>query len=194
MVTQVQLKYYTPEEYLELEQKSETRNEYLNGKIIAMAGGTTNHNQIAGNFCRAFPLTINNQDYYIYINDVKLWIEEYRFYTYPDLMIIEGEPLYQSENNAIVNNPKVIIEVLSDSTGNYDKTKKFRAYRSIPSLQEYILISQSSYYVEQFIKQTEQQWLFNTIEGENNNLSLATIDFTISFKHLYQRIVFAPKS
>ena len=190
MVAQLQLKYYTPEKYLKLEEKSEIKNEYLDGEIIPMAGGTTNHNQIAGNFCRAFPLTINNQDYYIYINDVKLWIPDYRFYTYPDLMIIESEPVYQSENKNIVTNPKIIIEVLSDSTQNYDKTEKFRAYRSLPSLQEYILISQSSYYVEQFIKQTEQQWLFNAIEGANHHLALASIDFSISFPQLYHRIVF----
>ncbi|AFZ48654.1 protein of unknown function DUF820 [Cyanobacterium stanieri PCC 7202] len=190
MVAQLELKYYTPEKYLELEEKSEIKNEYLDGEIIPMLGGTTNHNQIAINFCRAFPLTINNQDYYIYINDVKLWIPDYRFYTYPDLMIIESEPVYQSEKKNIVTNPKIIIEVLSDSTQNYDKTEKFRAYRSLPSLQEYILISQSSYYVEQFIKQTEQQWLFNVMEGENHHLGLASIDFSISFSQLYHRIVF----
>ncbi|MBF2056885.1 MAG: Uma2 family endonuclease [Cyanobacterium sp. T60_A2020_053] len=190
MIAQVQIKYHTPEEYLALEEKSDFRNEYIDGEIIPMAGGTTNHNQIAGNFYRAFPLTINNQDYYTYINDVKLWIEDYRFYTYPDLMIIEGEPVYKSKNNTIVINPKVIIEVLSDSTQGYDKTEKFRAYRSLFSLQEYIVISQSSYYVEQYIKQTEKQWLFNTIEGENNQLSLASIDFSISFNILYQRIIF----
>ncbi len=190
MVAQLQVQYYTPEEYLELEEKSDTRNEYIYGEIIPLLGNTTNHNQIAGNFCRAFPLTINDKDYYIYINDVKLWIEDYRFYTYPDLMIIQGKPMYQSENNTIVINPKVIIEVLSDSTQKDDKTEKFRAYRSLPSLQEYILISQSDYYVEQFIKQTEQQWLFNTIEGENNQLFFASIDFSISFNNLYQRIIF----
>jgi Uma2 family endonuclease len=80
---------------------------------------------------------------------------------------------------------------LSDSTKNYDRTEKFRVYRSLPSLQEYILISQSSYYVEQFIKQDNQQWLFKPIDGENNQLSLATIDFQILFNNLYQRVIFS---
>jgi Uma2 family endonuclease len=190
MIAQVKSPFYSPEEYLELEKTSETKNEYLNGEIIPMTGGTTNHNQLAGNFYRAFPLTINEQDYYIYINDVKLTIPNYRIYTYPDIMIIEGQPIYQSDNSVVVTNPKVIIEVLSESTQNYDRTDKFRAYRSLSSLQEYILISQSSYYVEQFIKQNDQQWLFNAIEGENKNLALATIDFNISLSILYQRIVF----
>ncbi|NET74038.1 MAG: Uma2 family endonuclease, partial [Sphaerospermopsis sp. SIO1G2] len=164
---------------------------FLVGEIIPKAGGTTNHNQIAGNFYRAFPLSINNRDYYTYINDVKLWIEDYGIYTYPDLMIIEDQPAYQSDNTTVVTNPKVIVEVLSDSTKNYDRTDKFRAYRSLASFQEYILISQSSYYLEQFSKQNNEEWLFKSIEGENNILSLTTIDFSIPLGNLYQRIVFA---
>lgn len=191
---QTEKTYYTPQEYLELEKKSEIKNEYLNGEIIPMAGGTTNHNQIAGNFYRAFPLNINNRDYYTYINDLKLWIQDYGMYTYPDLMIIEDQPSYQSDNTTVVINPKIIIEVLSDSTQNYDRTDKFRAYRSLASFQEYILISQSSYYIEQFSKQNNEQWLFKSIEGENNILSLITIDFSISLSNLYQRIVFPTDS
>lgn len=115
-------------------------------------------------------------------------------YTYPDLMIIEDQPSYQSDNTTVVINPKIIIEVLSDSTQNYDRTDKFRAYRSLASFQEYILISQSSYYIEQFSKQNNEQWLFKSIEGENNILSLITIDFSISLSNLYQRIVFPTDS
>jgi Uma2 family endonuclease len=191
MIAQVKSQYYSTEEYLSLEETAETRNEYINGEIIPMPGGTTNHNQLAINFCRAFPLTINDQDYYTYINDVKLWIEEYRIYTYPDIMIIEGQPIYQSDNSTVVTNPKVIIEVLSDSTKNYDRTDKFRFYRSLPTLQEYFLISQSSYYVEQFVKQDDQQWLFKAIDGENNSITFSTIDFSIALKTLYHRVIFS---
>ena len=109
-------------------------------------------------------------------------------------MIIEGPPIYQSNNPTVVTNPKIIIEVLSPSTQNYDRTDKFRFYRSLPSLEEYILISQSSYYAEQFVKQDEQKWLFKAYEGENNHLSLETIDFRISFADLYQRITFSNSS
>ena len=85
---------------------------------------------------------------------------EYRRYTYPDVMIITGKPIYEGENTTTVTNPSVIIEVLSDSTKNYDRGKKFRFYRSLESLQEYILIDQYSYYVEQFIKESSQEWKF----------------------------------
>ncbi|MBE9174852.1 Uma2 family endonuclease [Synechocystis salina LEGE 06155] len=179
---------YTPEEYLSLEETAEFRNEYVDGEIIPMTGGTTIHNQIALNFCRHFPLTIDDQDYYTYINDVKVWIELCRAYTYPDILIIEGKPIYQGDNPVVVTNPKVIIEVLSDSTANYDRTKKFGFYRLLPSLQEYILISQSAYYVEQFSKWEDGQWLFNPVEGREGLLNLTSINFQISMQDLYQRI------
>ncbi|WP_373478382.1 Uma2 family endonuclease [Geminocystis sp.] len=190
MIAQIDSKYYTSKEYLQLEEISETKNEYLNGEIIPMAGGTTNHNKLALNFCRPFPLTINDQDYDIYMNDVKLSIPEYQIYTYPDIMIIEGEPSYESNNSTIVTNPKIIIEILSSSTQHYDRNNKFRFYRSLPTLQEYILISQSSYYLEQFVKQDDQQWLFKATEGEDNHLCLKTVDYSISFTNLYHRIKF----
>ncbi|QHU98989.1 Uma2 family endonuclease [Synechocystis sp. CACIAM 05] len=181
---------YTPEEYLALEETAEFRNEYIDGEIIPMTGGTTIHNQIAGNFYRAFPLSIDSQDYYTYINDVKVWIEACRVYTYPDVLIIEGEPIYQGDSPVVVTNPKVIIEVLSDSTATYDRTKKFGFYRLLPSLQEYILISQSAYYVEQFSKRDDGQWLFSPVESLENQLTLTSVNFQISMQDLYQRVKF----
>jgi len=192
MVAQLKQKQatYTPEEYLSLEETAEFKNEYIDGEIIPMTGGTTIHNQIAGNFYKTFPFTIDDQDYYTYINDVKVWIEPCQVYTYPDVLIIEGEPIYQGNNPVVVTNPKVVIEVLSDSTANYDRTKKFGFYRSLPSLQEYILISQSAYYVEQFSKRDDGRWLFNPVEGREMLFSLTSINFQISMQDLYQRVQF----
>jgi Uma2 family endonuclease len=95
MQTQTPKKYYTPEEYLKQEATSEFKNEYRDGEIIPIAGGTTNHNEIALNFCTNFKFTMTGQNYKIYMGDVKLWIPRYRIYTYPDVMIIEGEPIYE---------------------------------------------------------------------------------------------------
>lgn len=190
MIAQPDVKPYSPAEYLALEETAEFRNEYIDGEIIPMTGGTTYHNQIALNFCRLFPLTVDDQDYYTYINDVKVWIEPCRVYTYPDVLITEGQPIYQGNNPVVVTNPKVIIEVLSDSIANYDRTEKFGFYWLLPSLQEYILISQSAYYVEQFSKRDDGQWLFQPIEGQESVLALMSINFQISIQSLYQRVVF----
>ncbi len=139
MVLQTEKRYYTPEEYLELEEKAESKSEYRDGEIISIVDITTNHNKIAGNFCRIFPLTVQNQAYDIYMADLRLWVPQYRVYTYPDVMVIKGKPIYEGTGKTTVTNPFLIVEVLSNSTKNYDKTDKFKYYRSIAELQEYIL-------------------------------------------------------
>ncbi len=189
MVIQTE-KRYTPEEYLELEEISQERNEYIDGEIITMTGGTTNHNKIALNFCRKFPLSINSENYDTYINDVKLSIPQYRVYTYPDVIVIKGEPIYEGVNQTVVTNPLLIVEVLSNSTKSYDKTDKFKYYRSIPSFQEYILIDQYSFSIEQYIKQSQGQWLFKEYEGEDTILVLDSVDCQISFQDIYNRVNF----
>ena len=190
MVTQTKKPTYTPEEYLKLEEQAEFRSEYRDGEIIPMAGGTTNHNKIAGNFYKRFPLTIQDQDYEVYIGDVRLWIPDSRTYTYPDIMIIEGEPIYQENRRDILTNPLLIVEVLSKSTKGYDRGDKFRFYRSIPSFQEYILIDQSGYHLEQYSKQAENQWLFKEYEGEDAILTLESVELQIPLREIYERVDF----
>jgi Uma2 family endonuclease len=190
MVLQTEKRYYTPEEYLELEEKAEYKSEYRDGEIIAMPGGTTNHNKIAGIFYKKFPLTVEAQDYEIYIGDVRLWIPRYRLYTYPDVMVIKGKPIYEGTGTTAIINPLLIIEVLSNSTKNYDKTDKFKYYRSIPEFQEYIMIDQCSYAVEQFAKQAQGQWLFKEYEGEDAVLILNSINFQIALGDIYERVDF----
>ncbi len=190
MLTTTETKYYTPEEYLALEETSEDKNEYRQGEIIPMVGATTNHNQIAGNFYRRFPLTINNQDYYTYMETVRLWLSDYSIYTYPDVMVIKGQPLYQGNSQSNVINPLIIVEVLSNSTQAYDRGDKFKFYRSLPTFQEYILIEQSSYSVERYSKQKDDQWLIDFVTGENAVLQLVSVDWQISLQDLYQRVNF----
>jgi Uma2 family endonuclease len=190
MVIQTEKKYYTPDEYLILEEKAIDRHEYRDGEIITMTGGTTNHNQIAGNFYKRFPLNIQNQDYYVYINDVRLWVGQYRFYTYPDVMVIKGKPIYEGTGTVNVTNPSIIVEVLSQSTRDYDRTDKFKYYRSLPEFQEYILIDQYRFYIAQYFKQEEGQWIFKDYEGEEAVLKLASVNFEISFSDLYERVDF----
>lgn len=190
MQLQTDRRYYTPEEYLALEEEAEYKHEYRDGEIIPMTGGTTNHNKIAGNFYRQFPLTINNQDYDIYIGDVRLWIPQSRLYTYPDVIVVKGEPLYEGKGTTTITNPWLIAEVLSNSTKGYDRGDKFKFYRSIPSFQEYLLIDQYSFYAEQFAKNGEGKWVLTEYEGEEAILTLASIDFQIAFSDLYKRVNF----
>ena len=191
MQVQTEKRYYTPEEYLALEETSEYKSEYHNGEIIPMTGGTTNHNIIAGNFYKRFPLRIKEQSYKVFFADVRLWIPLKNRYVYPDVMVIEGKPIYAGAGKTTVTNPSIIVEVLSNSTSNYDKGEKFDFYRSIPEFREYILIEQSRYYLAQYTKTSENQWLFTEYNGENNILKLATVEVEIPFNEIYQEVDFS---
>lgn len=133
-------KRYTPEEYFQLEETATDKHEYLEGEIILMTGGTPAHNRIALNFCRRFPLTIGNQNYDIFMSDLRLAVPAYRLYTYPDIMIVKGEAILEIGRTDTITNPQVIIEVLSKSIEQYNRGDKFKYYRSLERLEEYILI------------------------------------------------------
>ncbi|MBO1051301.1 Uma2 family endonuclease [Dolichospermum sp. UHCC 0352] len=187
---QTQTRYYSPEEYLELEEKAEYKSEYRDGEIIPMTGGTTNHNKIAGNFYAYLKFGLKKQNYDVYIGDVRLWIPRYRQHTYPDIMVIQGEPIYTGANTTTVMNPLLIAEVLSKSTSNYDQSDKFMYYRSIPEFKEYILINQYQYHVMQYVKTDDSKWIFTELQSESDILTLETIDFQIALSDLYEQVNF----
>lgn len=184
-------RYYTPEEYLELEDAAEYKSEYRDGEIVLMTGGTTNHNKIALNFTANLKFALRGQDYDIYIGDVRLWIPRYRQYTYPDVMVIQGEPIYTGTGTTTVMNPLLIVEVLSKSTKNYDQGDKFLYYRSIPEFREYILIDQTRHHVMQHTKTLDGKWLLTEYESSQAVLELSYIEFQINLSDIYERVNFA---
>ncbi|MGK7944806.1 MAG: Uma2 family endonuclease [Microcystaceae cyanobacterium] len=190
MTVTVKTKNYSFEEYLEMEETASYKNEYKAGEIVPMTGGTTNHNRIALNLASYLTFALKGQKLNIFMEGVKLWIPRYQQGTYPDIMIINGDPIYYKNTKTTVLNPSLIVEVLSPSTQNYDQGDKFLYYRSLTEFQEYILISQNQYYVMQYNKTEEGKWLLTEYEGENNDLSLRLIDFTLSFQDLYEGVRF----
>jgi Uma2 family endonuclease len=191
MQVQTPKRYHTPEEYLVLEETADYKSEYRDGEIIPMTGGTTNHNKIALNFASNLKFGLRGQNYDIYIGDVKLWIPRYRQYTYPDVMVIQGEPLYTGTGTTTVMNPLLIVEVLSKSTKNYDQGDKFLYYRSIPDFKEYILIDQARYYLMQYTKIPDGKWLLTEYESPEAILELSSIQFQISLNDIYEKVNFA---
>ncbi len=190
MIAQIEKRHYTPEEYLALEETAEFKSEYHDGEIIPMTGGTTNHNQIAGNFYAYCKLAMKRQNYQIFIGDVRLGLPRFRRYVYPDVMIIEGKPVYDGSGQTTVTNPLVIIEVLSKSTRNYDKGDKFYFYRSIPEFREYILIDQERYHVEQYAKTAENKWLLTEYDGQEAVLAMTAVSLEIPLVDLYEGVEF----
>lgn len=191
MVTQIKTeKPYSPEEYLSLEVESEEKHEYINGKIISMASTNPNHNKIAGNFYAALNFGLKRQPYQVFITEQRLWIPTQQIYIYPDVMVIEGELQFQEGRRDTLTNPLIIVEVLSKSTEGFDRGKKFAAYRTIPTLKEYILIDQYTMQIEQFTKTESGQWLLSDYRGEDSKLSLKFIDFEITLADLYDKVNF----
>ncbi len=105
-------------------------------------------------------------------------------------MVVKGEPVYEGTGTTTIINPCLIVEVLSKSTKDYDKTDKFKYYRSIPEFQEYILIDQYSFSVEQYAKRSPGEWIFKEYEGEDAVLVLDSIEFQIGFREIYARVNF----
>ncbi len=181
---------YTPEEYLQLEEKSEEKHEYRNGEIVLMTGGTTNHNRLVLEFCTYLNFALREQNAEVFAGDVRLWIPDYREYTYPDIMVVQGKPVYQTPGTTTITNPTIIVEVLSKSTQARDRGDKFRFYRSIPEFKEYILIDQYTVLVEHFVKTSEHQWMLTEYETKESKLSLNSVNFEISLEELYKRVNF----
>lgn len=183
-------RYYSPEEYLALEEVADYKSEYIDGQIFPMTGGSTDRNQIAGNFYAELNFAFKKLDYRVYMGDVRLWIAKRRIYTYPDVMIVAGEPEYFNNRIDTIVNPKAIIEVLSESTKGYDKSGKFEAYRTLPSFEEYILIDQTKVHIEQFYKTGKKRWSFGEYDAEDEALALNSVEFQIPLDDIYNKVKF----
>jgi Uma2 family endonuclease len=183
-------KYLTPEEYLAMEETAEYKSEYYRGEIFAFAGGSANHNQIIINLIAYLAHNMQNRNCRLFTNDMKVWIEEKDLFTYPDVIVVCGKAEFYPDRDDTITNPMVIIEVLSESTENYDRVKKFGFYRSIPTFQEYILVNQYRVHIEHFYLESKGKWIFTDYSNENDILKFNKIDFEISLKDAYDRVEF----
>jgi Uma2 family endonuclease len=187
-MVQTQPRSYSPEEYLELEAAAEEKSEYRDGEIVPMTGGSTDHNDIAGNLYAHLKLALRGQPYKVFMGDVRLWIPGCRLFTYPDVMLIAGEPGFYDGRTDTVTNPRMIVEVLSKSTRNYDQGDKFDAYRTIPEFQEYVLVDQYQVYVKQFVKTAEGYWLLKEYGEGKQTLAFTSVEFEIRLEEIYEGV------
>ncbi len=190
MLTKTQPRSYTLEEYRKLEETAEFRSEYRDGEIVPMTGGTINHNRITGNIYSFVKYALRGQNAEAFINDLRLWIPRYRRGTYPDVMVISGESVFSDGRKDEILNPTLIVEVLSNSTEDFDRENKFRFYRSIPDFCEYILVDQYEFLVEQYFKNESGQWLFQEYEGETVSVSFVSLGLQMSMSDIYEKVIF----
>lgn len=182
----IEKKLISPEEYLELERKALTKNELINGEIYAMAGVTRKHNRIALNIATFLNNFLKDSSCRVYFADLRVQVSKTGMFTYPDLILTCGNEIMADKHKDTLLNPKCILEVLSDSTEKYDHGEKFSHYQNLESLEEYILISQNLLKVETFLRQTDNKWLYQKVEGLENELYIHSVKAKIKIEEIYR--------
>lgn len=182
---------YTPEEYLALERASDTKHEFLDGEIHAMAGGSPKHNQICFNTIVTIGGQILDSPCVGYTSDQKIRTDPMDLFSYPDLTIVCGEPVFHDDHQDVILNPTVIIEVLSPRTEIYDRNIKLERYQNIRTLTDYILISQNRPCVEHYARQKgKRQWLFTIETDPAAEIVIASIKCKLKLAAVYNRVKF----
>lgn len=182
--------FVTEQEYLALEQNSETKHEYTGTEIIAMTGASREHNLITLNTSTSLNSQLADRPCEIYQADMRVHVKASGSYRYPDISVVCGTPEFADTNPESLLNPTVLIEVLSPTTFITDRIQKLREYRRIPSLQEYLLISQDSPRVERYLRQDESNWLYTDLSGLEQKLELPSIACVLQFSDIYRKINF----
>ncbi len=175
----------TVNEYLDLENASSEKHEYYNGEVFAMAGAGRRHNIIFKNIYGELAYRLKGHRCQPYGSDLRIHIPQNSLYTYPDISIL-CKSLTEQGDNEPVSGPTVLIEVLSPSTKSYDRGVKFKLYRDIPELREYILIDSESVNVERFCINSNGNWELYEYKAHEASFRIETVDIEISLKDIYE--------
>jgi len=180
--------YMTEAEYLALERDSEIKHEYYHGEIFAMSGASRKHNLITANTIGIFHNQLRKNPCELYASDMRIRVSSTGLYTYPDISVACGEVEIISDELDTLLNPTLIVEVLSPSTESYDRGTKFQHYRTLDSLQEYVLISQDSARIESFTRQPGGTWVLREAVGLEAAIDLTSIQCTLALADVYEKI------
>ena len=190
MATPAAPTHLTPETYLELERKAITKNEYVNGETIAMAGASFAHNFITLDTTIYLSRQLMDGDCEVAsTGDLRVKVSQTASYFYPDIVVVCGEPRAEDNTFDTLVNPTLIVEVLSASTETYDRDEKFVHYRQIDTLQEYILISQDRAEVVQYCRQ-EPEWMATEFRALDDVMPLISIGCELPLRYIYRRVKF----
>jgi Uma2 family endonuclease len=177
----------TSEEYLAIERKAGHKSEFYDGGMFAMAGASARHNLIVSNLVVEIGNQIKSKDCRIYSSDMRLNIHKNGLYTYPDIMVTCGNELFSDDVYMdTLLNPILIIEVLSKSTESYDRGKKFKMYRELDSLMEYVLVAQDNYHVEHYLRQNNDKWILSDCKKKSSWILL--LNYKINMIDIYNNI------
>lgn len=179
---------FRPEDYLAIERQAEYKSEYVAGEIFAMAGANRQHNLIVANIIRTLGNQLLESPCNVYPSDMRVKVLPTGKYTYPDIIVTCGEERFEDEHDDTLLNPRVIIEVLSESTEAYDRGKKFEHYQAIEPLAEYLLVAQDRSRIEHYVRQDDKTWTYAEFHNIEDSVSLQTIGCQLVFKDVYAKV------
>ncbi len=185
--------HYTLEDYLARERVAEYKSEFYCGQIFAMSGGSPRHNTISVNIVASLRGRLRGTGCRPYNSDQRIRIPTVGLSTYPDVSVVCGELQLDSQDREAINNPRVILEVLSPTTESYNRGKKFDFYRELESLQEYILVAQDEPQVERFVRQVDGSWLLTVFKGLAAVLELPALSCVLPLAEIYEDVTFGPE-
>ena len=174
------------EEYLATERQRPEKHEWYDGECFAMAGGTRWHNIVSSRIVSVLVQHLEGTPCTPYMADLRLYIETHQHYVYPDILVVCDEAAYIADD--MVNDATVIIEVLSPGTESYDRGRKFLHYQSVPSLREYVLVSQNAIQVEVYRRRDDGKWEYERLTHPSDCLILETINYAFTLETLYRSI------
>ncbi|TAN65840.1 MAG: Uma2 family endonuclease [Methylobacter sp.] len=180
--------HYTDEEYLTLERNASYKSEFHDGQIYAMTGASRKHNLITVNIAGELRSQLKKRPCEAYINDMRVKSAEARNYHYPDIAVVCGTPHFEDAQVDTLLNPTLLIEVLSPSTEAYDRGGKFAHYRKIPTLREYLLVTQDQPSIERYMRQGDV-WILSEAIGLEASMPLESIDCVLSLREVYDKVL-----
>jgi Uma2 family endonuclease len=182
-------KKLTEAEYLDIEAAAEFRSEFYNGEMFAMAGATREHNELRDNLVGELHGRFKGGPCRTYSADMRVKVQRTGLYTYPDIVIVCDPPEFVRHKGIdVLLNPQVVIEILSESTERYDRGTKFRHFQRLPSVREYILVSQDRMCLERFVRQPDETWLLTTFDDPAGEFLLSSIAIRIPLADIYRGV------
>jgi Uma2 family endonuclease len=182
--------YYTPQEYLALEEKANYKSEYFQGEIFQMAGANLNHDRIALDLLLLLQNSFTEKPCEAFSSEVRLLVKSNGLYTYPDASVVCGEVQFAEDRDDIITNPLMLVEVLSKSTRNYDRGVKFELYRGLPSFQIYLILDSLRVYAELHQKINEEVWQMAVFHDLDDLLKITPLNLELSLAQVYKRVRF----
>jgi Uma2 family endonuclease len=184
--------YISPAEYLRLERQSEYKSEYVNGEIFAMTGASRKHNLVSGNIFGELRQQLKGRPCEAFMVDMRVKVTATGLYTYPDVVVVCGEPKFEDKYVDTLLNPTVLVEVLSQSTERYDRIAKSSYYRTLDSLTEHLLVAQDEVRLEQYVKQENGTWLLFEYTSLEMVVELPSISCALDLSDVYDKVSLEP--